>query len=136
MLKRLFHRPSPGSDGPDAASRAGELFDQGLNCAQAVLQATTGRDEPELLAMAEGFAGGIGNRGCLCGAVAGGVMALGLQGKGDRAGRLVEEFQANHRTTCCRSLSKDHTWLSREHLANCRRLTIATAAQVENLLRT
>jgi len=114
--------------------KAGALFDGGYNCAQAVLQATTGRRDPELLAMAEAFGGGIGESGCLCGAVTGGVMALGLSGRAERSGQLVEAFRDEFRTTCCRGLSKDYRWLSNEHLANCRRITVATAGMVEKLL--
>ena len=119
----------------DCAEKAGVLFDGGYNCAQAVLQATTGRSDPELLAMAEAFGGGIGASGCLCGAVTGGVMALGLSGKGDCGGKLVAVFREEFRTTCCRGLSKDYRWLSREHKANCRHLTMTAAAMVEALLR-
>ena len=118
----------------DCAARAGVLFDGGYNCAQAVLQAATGRDDPELLAMAAAFGSGIGESGCLCGAVSGGVMALGLCGKAERGGELVAAFRAEFRTTCCRALSKDYRWLSREHLGNCRRLTVAAAGMVEKLL--
>lgn len=117
----------------DCAEKAGVLFDGGYNCAQAVLQATTGRDDPELLKMAEAFGGGIGKSGCLCGAVTGGVMALGLMGKGDRNGELVARFREQFRTTCCRGLSKDYQWLSEEHLANCRKLTVTAAALVAAL---
>ncbi|MCM2265820.1 MAG: C-GCAxxG-C-C family protein [Desulfuromonadales bacterium] len=119
----------------DCAEQAGALYDGGYNCAQAVLQATTGRGDPELLAMAEAFGGGIGKSGCLCGAVTGGVMALGLSGHPERGGELVAAFREQFRTTCCRGLSKDYRWLSREHKANCRKLTVATAGMVERLLK-
>lgn len=115
--------------------QAGVLYDGGYNCAQAVLQAATGRSDPELLAMAEAFGGGIGKSGCLCGAVTGGVMALGLHGKPKLGGALVKAFRDEFRTTCCRALSKDYQWLSREHKANCRRLTVAAAGMVEQLLK-
>jgi C_GCAxxG_C_C family probable redox protein len=118
----------------NSAAKAGVLFDGGYNCAQAVLQATTGRSDPELLAMAEAFGGGIGESGCLCGAVTGGVMALGLLGKGGRNAELVAAFRNEFRTTCCRGLSKDYQWLSREHKANCRQITVAAAGMVEKLL--
>jgi len=119
----------------DCAAKAGALYDGGYNCAQAVLQASTGRSDPELLAMAEAFGGGIGASGCLCGAVTGGVMALGLKGQGARSGELVAAFREEFRTTCCRGLSKDYRWLSREHKANCRRITVATAGMVAKLLK-
>ena len=102
----------------NCADRAGVLFDGGCNCAQAVLQATTGRDDPELMGMAGAFGGGIGRSGCLCGAVTGGVMALGLLGEGKRNGELVEAFRREFKTTCCRGLSKDYRWMSPEHKAN------------------
>ena len=119
----------------DCAAKAGALYDGGYNCTQAVLQASTGRSDPELLAMAEAFGGGIGTSGCLCGAVTGGVMALGLRGQGARSGELVAAFREEFRTTCCRGLSKDYRWLSREHKANCRRITVATVGMVAKLLK-
>lgn len=119
----------------DCAAKAGALYDGGYNCTQAVLQASTGRSDPELLAMAEAFGGGIGASGCLCGAVTGGVMALGLRGQGARSGELVAAFRKEFRTTCCRGLSKDYRWLSRDHKANCRRITVATAGMVAKLLK-
>jgi C_GCAxxG_C_C family probable redox protein len=119
----------------DCSAKAGALFDGGYNCAQAVLQATTGRCDPEFLAMAEAFGAGIGESGCLCGAVSGGVMALGLNGRSGRSGELVAAFRDTFRTTCCRGLSKDYQWLSRNHLANCRHITTTTAAMVEKLLQ-
>lgn len=119
----------------DCAGKAGLLYDGGYNCAQAVLQATTGRSDPELLAMAKAFGGGIGKSGCLCGAVTGGVMALGLSGKPELGGQLVAAFREEFRTTCCRALSKDYQWLSREHKANCRKLTVAAAGMTVALLQ-
>lgn len=137
MLK-FFRRKKQTADlaDPDAcAELAGRLFDRGHNCTQAVLQATTGRDDQELLAMAKAFGGGIGDSGCLCGAVTGGVMALGLSGKEKQAARLMTSFKDEFRTTCCKGLSKDHRWLSREHLANCRKITTRTASIVARLLQ-
>jgi len=119
----------------DAGERAGKLFASGLNCAQAVLQACTGNDTPEMMAMSKGFGGGVGGSKCLCGAISGGVMALGLAGKDNRAAKLIESFKEKNRVTCCVALSKPYKWKSREHLANCRRITEETAEMVEHLLR-
>jgi C_GCAxxG_C_C family probable redox protein len=132
LRRRRAHQGAAATD--NCAGQAGVLFDGGFNCAQAVLQATTGRNDPELLAMAEAFGGGIGKSGCLCGAVTGGVMALGLQRKPKLGGELVKAFRAEFGATCCRALSKDYPWLSREHKDNCRRLTVAAAGMVERLL--
>lgn len=135
MFLTLWSKKCPVPRAESAAEKAGRLFDAGLNCTQAVLQATTAIDDPRLLAMAEGFGGGVGNSKCLCGAVTGGVMALGLKGAGKRAGKLVAAFQERNRVTCCQGLSAPFQWLSREHLVNCRRLTMETAAEVERLLQ-
>jgi len=135
VLRRLFARHSGGRQKVVAAGRAGQLFDGGDNCAQAVLQATLGDVDPRLLQVGAAFGAGIGGEKCLCGAVSGGVMALGLSGRQRHAGALVRMFRDRNRTTCCRALSAPYRWMSRDHLANCRRLTIETAELVESLLQ-
>jgi C_GCAxxG_C_C family probable redox protein len=132
MLKRLFLRKAPAADQP--GERAGQLYDQGMNCAQAVLQATTGSTDPALLAMAKGFGAGVGGSKCLCGAVSGGVMALGLKGREKQAEALVTAFRQKNRVTCCIALTRPFKWKSKEHLAHCRRLTVETAEMVARLL--
>lgn len=117
-----------------AGEIAGQLFDAGDNCAQAVLQATCPEVTSDLVKMAAAFGGGIGNSKCLCGAVSGGVMALGLQDNGARSGEVVSDFRKRNRTTCCKALSAPFTWLSKEHSANCRRLTIETAEHIARIL--
>ncbi len=64
-----------------AFERAHELMMAGWNCSQSVLQTLQellGVPDRGVLKAATGFGGGIGNQGSLCGALAGGVMALGL----------------------------------------------------------
>ncbi len=114
---------------------AGELFDGGLSCTRAVFQAVTGSNNRELLAMTTGFSCGLGKSGCLCGAVSGGVMALGLRGRGNQSGQLVAAFKAVFQTTCCRGLSKGYHWMSLEHQANCREITVRTTVLVEKILQ-
>jgi C_GCAxxG_C_C family probable redox protein len=133
MLKRLFLRKAPAAESP--GERAGQLYDQGMNCAQAVLQATTGSDDPALLAIAKGFGAGVGGSKCLCGAVSGGVMALGLKGREKKAGELVAAFREKNRVTCCIALTRPYKWKSKEHLVNCRRLTVEMAELVAKLLK-
>ena len=72
----------------------------------------------EVISMASGFPVGIGGAGCTCGAVSGGVMALGLvfgrtlpkDKKVDKAMKLSRElhdiFKKNHKSLCCRTLNK------------------------------
>ena len=140
MLK-FFHKrrsivDSGNNTSNEAMAKAGEIFDRGFNCSQAVFQAATGRSDPELIAMAEGFGGGIGDSGCLCGAISGGVMALGIAGKAKHSAELIAAFKDIYQTTCCRGVSKDYSWLSKDHLANCRSVTVTTTHLVERLLRT
>ncbi|PLX82655.1 MAG: hypothetical protein C0617_13485 [Desulfuromonas sp.] len=135
MPGRWFRRRREVPRDAGAGERAGGLFDGGNNCAQAVLQATTGTEDKSLIDAAKAFSGGIGDSGCLCGALAGGVMALGLAGQPKKAGRLMELFREGHPATCCKVLSRPFKWNSRDHLANCRRITAETAEIVDRLLR-
>lgn len=100
--------------------RAASLFNEGFNCAQAVLGAF-GPDlglEPELaLKVAGPFGGGMGRMGGTCGAVTGAVMALGLKFGPTRAGdeetkewayglvrKLIDEFKARNGSVLCKEL--------------------------------
>jgi C_GCAxxG_C_C family probable redox protein len=134
MLARIFRIKRAEACDESAAEKAGRLFAGGKNCAQAVLQATTGIDDPQLMAMAEAFGGGIGGSKCLCGAISGGVMALGLRGEGKKSAHLMAAFKERNRVTCCSALSREFKWKSREHLSNCRRITEETAGIVDGLL--
>jgi C_GCAxxG_C_C family probable redox protein len=135
MLARIlkFRKAAQGRE--TAQEAAGRLFASGYNCAQAVLQATTGIDDPRMMEMAKAFGGGVGGSKCLCGAVSGGVMALGWNGKGTNAEKLVAAFKERHRVTCCVALTRSYKWKSREHLSNCRKITEDTAEIVERLLK-
>jgi C_GCAxxG_C_C family probable redox protein len=132
-LWRLRNRKIP-ADAESAGKKAGRLFASGLNCAQAVLQATTGVKDPSILKMAEAFGGGIGGSKCLCGAATGAVMALGWQGEGHLSEKLIKEFRDRNGATCCSVLSRPYAWKSRQHRANCRRITEETAEMVDFLV--
>ena len=105
-----------------ADKRAGDYYKEGFNCAESIFLAFREQAAPELGAetvrIATTFGGGIGNSGCLCGALAGAVMILGLlRGRttphvprseaytlsGEFHNRFKEEFGA----TCCRVLRKN-----------------------------
>ncbi len=86
-----------------AIEKANALHERGFNCAQSVLASCsdyTGLDEEGALGVSCGFGGGM-RCGEICGAVSGGVMALGLaypfRQEGDipakeRINALVEEY--------------------------------------------
>ena len=97
-----------------------EKFLAGYNCAQAVLFAYApglGLDGETSLKLATGFGAGMGRRGEVCGAVTGGILALGLKyGRGGRQDRsateetyqktleLMARFEERHGSCLCRVL--------------------------------
>jgi len=101
----------------DAAT---EKFLSGYNCAQSVLWTFSNelRFDPEsALKIACGFGAGMARRQDICGAVTGGIMALGLKyGRGDKQDRtateetyaktqeLMRRFEARHGSCNCRQL--------------------------------
>lgn len=73
-------------------------------------------DEKVIPGIAFGFAGGIGNTGAVCGAVAGGVMALGLLldrgetmeealGTLESVGEFRRRFEAETKSISCRVMT-------------------------------
>ncbi len=85
----------------------------------------------EVIAMASGFPIGMGKSGCTCGAIVGGIMALGMffgrvKSKDPQvektmklANELHDLFQKNHKVLCCRVLTKGMTLGSPEHMTQC-----------------
>ena len=80
---------------PDqAAQRSGELFNQGLCCSESVLQAlaeSRGIQSELIPKIATGLCGGISRSSNICGAVSGGVLAIGLCFGRSRPGQSPEE---------------------------------------------
>ena len=89
----------------------------------------------QALALGSGFGGGIGDSGCTCGALSGGVMALGLfLGPGCEGGlskkqfrKLVgnyhDRFRDGFGAVCCRDLIADFRKDRRKRAVFCRGLT-------------
>lgn len=104
-----------------ARRRAEDLFlQESYSCSEAVFAAVNEcADEPlpkELIRLAAGFRGGMGGSGGVCGALSGGVMALGLalgnEAPGGPSEALSEavralraRFLAGCGNTCCRELT-------------------------------
>jgi C_GCAxxG_C_C family probable redox protein len=80
---------------PDREQLAVDKFVEGYNCAQSVVFAfcdECGLGEDAALKVSCGFGAGMGRKQEVCGAVAGGIMILGLRrGRGPRDGRSVTE---------------------------------------------
>lgn len=107
-----------------------------MHCAEAVLASVRKRFAPQLpeevVQMAAGFGGGSG-AGCICGAVSGGTMALGLVMAGDKkaASAMTRElhkwFKDQYGATCCKILTTHGK-------KGCVNLTATTAGKVAELL--
>lgn len=119
-------------------------------CSEAVVKTIKDAFDLELddsvIAMASGFPVGIGGSGCTCGAVTGGIMALGMvfgrtQAKDERVNKamalakeLHDHFRTNHKSLCCRVLTKDLTLGTPEHLEQCIALTGEVAEAVARII--
>ena len=96
----------------------------------------------EIIAMASGFPVGIGKSKCVCGAVSGGVMALGYffgrtQGGDPKvqktlalANELQQSFKDNHKHLCCHFLTKGMDMEAGEHKKQCVSFTGEIAEKV------
>ncbi len=134
--------PRPVSGGQDKLAAdpvgvASARFMKGHNCAGAVLSAFSepmGIDDKTAVRITAGFGGGM-YVGSVCGAVTGGIMAIGLKYGGaqdPKAQKLVREFitrfKAQHKTINCSEL----TGVDVNDLAIVKKLT-ADLSKPENL---
>ena len=131
---------------------AEELFRGGFFCSEAVVSAIRSNFEldipEEVISMASGFPVGIGRSKCLCGAVSGGVMAIGLffgrtvqkDPKVEKALELSKELHdwfkvANGKNAlCCRILTKEFDMGQGEHKEQCIRFTGLVAGKVAEMI--
>lgn len=131
---------------------AEDLFRGGFFCSEAVVSSIRSNFEldipEEVIAMASGFPVGIGRSKCLCGAVSGGVMALGLFFGRTRQGdpkveknlevskELHDWFKENNgkNALCCRILTKGFDMGAGEHKEQCIRFTGMVAGKVAEIV--
>ena len=122
-------------------SRARNLFmTRQLNCAEAVFLVLNkgfggGLPEETAIRLASAMTDGLGGAGCLCGALGGGVLALGLFLGRDRAGvkdryhaqqasRVLHDLFRDHLgSSCCRVLNKRTKKAGRSPFEHCKELT-------------
>jgi len=150
QIKERGAKRSPFEQKPEALvglikAKARNLFlTRQLQCAQAVLcslnEGLRGGLRRDVAArLASGLAEGLGGGGCLCGAVSGGVLALGLfMGKDGRTllnasgssfstALLHREFAERFGSACCKVLSKKVKHDGKAHFDQCAELTGAAA---------
>ena len=125
--------------------RSGQFY-----CSEAIVKAINdafGLGYPErVIRLASGFPIGIGGAGCSCGAVTGGVMALGMvfgrdipRDPGiDRCLGLSRElhntFIRRHGCLCCRTLTLGMTLKSPEHMQQCIAFTGEVAEETAKII--
>jgi cysteine synthase A len=139
---------NPGQLSP--AELAVKHFRNGLYCSEAMLKAFNEYYElgypAELYKVSTGFGSGLGESGCVCGAVSGGVIVLGMI-----AGRLHNyeserllytavhalhaEFKKSHKALCCRVLTRTVKWNSAEHKLLCEDYVKTAARAVDMIIR-
>ena len=106
------------------SDRATSKFAGGYNCAQSVFYAfceDLHLDPDTALKMSSGFGGGMGKKGEVCGAVTGGIMALGARyGRGEKEdGAAADATYAKTREFMDQFASKHGSCLCRELLNGC-----------------
>lgn len=133
-----------------ARQKAEDMYRSGqFLCSEAVFLVANeylGHPVPDdMVKLASGFPVGMGAAGCVCGALSGGVMALGLRygrtmpaaatpGMFSAARELHDRFCARRRVVCCRVLIRRFEFGSPEHLTQCITITGEVAADVIELL--
>jgi len=135
-----------------AGEKAGNLFEtRQMLCSEAVLSTLNaalggGLDQATALKIAAALPVGMGGAGCACGALSGGVLALGLflgrtePGAADRHGareaarEYHDLFRARFGSTCCRVLSKKVKGDQAAHHRQCTELTAAAAELAMELI--
>ncbi|EEG74495.1 C-GCAxxG-C-C family protein [[Clostridium] hylemonae] len=131
---------------------AEDLFRNGFFCSEAVVSSIRSNfeiDVPEaVISMASGFPVGIGRSKCLCGAVSGGVMAIGLvfgrtvqkDPQVEETMRLSKELHdwfkeaSGKNAICCRILTKEFDMGQGEHKEQCVRFTGMVAGKVAEMI--
>jgi C_GCAxxG_C_C family probable redox protein len=119
-------------------------------CSEAILKARKDAfrvSAPDtVIAMASGFPIGMGRSGCTCGAIVGGIMALGLffgrtEAKDQKVNKamnlskgLHDWFRARHHHLCCRILTKDMRLGSSAHMRQCIAFTGEVAEETAKLI--
>lgn len=121
----------------EARNKAGNYFKEGYNCAEAIFltyrELLAPEMDPSMVKLMTGFGGGVGENGCMCGALSGSIVALNMiKGRTTNqesrneayqcAQEFTERFTDKFGATCCRVLNP-HPFETREHLMNCLKIT-------------
>jgi len=133
-------------------AKAANLYEAHRHCcSESILQVINagfsgGLSAEAALSLADGFCGGMGGAGCICGALSSSIMALGLflsphrpDGLGKKEFQAVcrqmhDQFQDRFGSTCCRNLIKEFAHSRRQRRHFCGDLTGEAAGLAGRLL--
>ena len=130
---------------------AEQLYRDGdFYCSEAIIYTIRKHFAPDMpeqaIAMGSGFPIGIGGSMCTCGAVAGGVIALGyffgrVTPKDNKVGKAMElskelhdYFQEKNKVLCCKILTKGMELGSSIHMDQCIRFTGDIAVKTAEII--
>lgn len=128
-----------------------ELYLNGYYCSEALLRAFNevyklGFPEDHLK-IASGFGSGLGGAGCSCGTITSGTIVLGIiVGRNKKSEseevihqaskKLHDRFIERNRVACCRILTRDVVWKSKNHKLKCAKYVQDSAEILEDMLLT
>ncbi len=150
MEEEMVHEIENGKTS-DVESLAKYYFNNGLYCSEALLKAFNETYDlglpPNAYKIATGFGSGMGETGCACGAVTSCVMVLGLVvGRNhkseseaivfDAVKSLQTAFKSEFKSTCCKVLTREFIWGSKEHTSQCEYIVGMAAMMTQKLLET
>ena len=130
------------------SDKAVELYKEGYSCSESIARAASecnivNVDKELITSIATSFSGGMGS-GCVCGAVAGSQMVIGLEhgrksleasasGK-IKAKEFIDEFKSKHKVTCCKALTGKYEFGSPERKTLCTGLVKDCAEILEKMI--
>ena len=119
------------------------FLEQGYSCSESIARAAVdlGLASDDFINIATSFSGGMGS-GCLCGAVAGAQMVIGLlhgKNKDNTARALAKEFYQRfvekHKVTCCKVLTKNFDdFHSKERKGHCSNMVFECSQILDEIL--
>lgn len=119
------------------------FMEEGYSCSESIARSAVelGLANEDFISVATSFSGGMGS-GCLCGAVAGAQMVLGLlhgKTKDNSARALAKEFYERfiktHKVTCCKVLTRNfEDFHSKERKQHCVNMVCDSARILDEML--
>lgn len=131
------------------SEKAVKLYNQGYSCSQALVKSaydskliSHNMDVDLLCNIALPFSAGMGS-GCLCGAVAGAQMVLGIVADENPSSKnakvlakeYIDQFKVKRKVTCCKALTAKYEFGSPERRENCMSIVQDAAEILSEVLK-